>query len=240
MMTRRGLALAAAACALLRPAASWAQDQQNLDNIDWPNVFISPFGQPFRAAMSAPYPVVNWFRQADKNKDGRIDKSEFLADAEAFFKILDINGDGFLGSQEVAIYEHRIAPEILGYSIPVADNRSGARLWLTQIPGTAGGMDPGQGLDGNGEVSAQDQGPPHTIDESGQGASPYSFFQQPEPVAAADLDFNGRITKANFLRLADAHFDDLDPKELGYLTLDTLPKTRVQKVLERKHRHKAS
>ena len=76
------------------------------------------------------------------------------------------------------------------------------------------------------------------IDESKTGASPFGFFDSPEPVTAADLNFNGRITKANFLRLANVHFDTLDPKGVGYLTLAGLPKTPVQLVLERQRARK--
>ena len=76
---------------------------------------------------------------------------------------------------------------------------------------------------------------PHSIDESRNGASPFSFFDQPEPVTAADLDFTGVIRKKNFLRLAEVHFKSLDRKELGYLTLAGLPKTHVQELQERAH-----
>ena len=68
------------------------------------------------------------------------------------------------------------------------------------------------------------------------GAAPFSFLDIPEPLAAADVDFSGVITKANFLKLADRRFDKLDPDQLGYLTLAKLPKTYVQKKLEHANR----
>jgi hypothetical protein len=248
MITRRKLAIWVAAGAiplatgLGSPRIASAQDPENAK--DWPNVFISPFGQPFRAKDGAPYPVVNWFKQADKNADGKIDHAEFLADAAFFFDALDVNKDGVLDNLEVQRYEQRIAPEILGFRVAVADGRSrrpgglyGGRLWLTQGGGPASGgvmgvLPPGAAPDPSGPKI------PHSIDESRNGASPFSFFDQPEPVTAADLDFTGYIKKKNFLRLAGVHFKTLDSKDLGYLTLDGLPKTHVQDLQEHAHKRR--
>jgi hypothetical protein len=199
-----------------------------------PNVFISPCGKPFRAHITEPYPVVVWFKAADKNGDGKLDRAEFLADAEAFFAELDVNGDGVIDNREVSRYEHNIAPEVIGYRVTLGDLRGtsglyGGRLWRAQT------------IQGNAPIAPSaepdEPRPPHDIDESGQGASPYGFFAEPEPVMAADENLNGRIRKAAFLRLAGRHFDRLDTAELGYLTLDKLPKTGIQKRVERAQRH---
>ena len=241
MITRRNLggwiAAGAAGLALDAGASRAALAQADFDDPkDWPNVFISPFGQPFRAKDGAPYPVVNWFKQADKNADGKIDHAEFMADAAFFFDALDVNKDGVLDSFEVQRYERRVAPEILGFRVAVSqlDGRAaklfGGRLWLTQ-GGPGGGTVMGA-LPPGAATEPGEKRVPHSIDESRNGASPFSFFDQPEPVTAADLDFTGYIKKKNFLRLAGVHFQSLDRKELGYLTLDGLPKTRVQEILE--------
>ena len=47
------------------------------------------------------------------------------------------------------------------------------------------------------------------------------------------MDFSGIILKANFLKLADRRFNALDHNQDGYLILAKLPKTFVQKKLER-------
>jgi len=250
MITRRYLAMAFAAGAaplvLGLGAAGIAGAQTDADDPkDWPNVFISPFGQPFRAKDGAPYPVADWFKQADKNADGKVDRAEFLADASGFFDALDVNKDGALDSFEVQRYERRIAPEILGFRVKVAEAARrraaglyGGRLWLAQMGGPgAGGVMGALPPDAGPDPS---EGPkvPHSIDESSNGASPFSFFDQPEPVTAADIDFTGYIKKKNFLRLASVHFQSLDRKELGYLTLEGLPKTRVQLILERGQKHR--
>ena len=213
------------------------------DDIDGLNVFISPCGQPFRAPKGAPYPVAAWFKQADTNGDGKIDHAEFLADAAAFFKILDRNGDGIISAQEVAYYERRVCPEIIGLTYEVGAlspsrfrrfERGGARIWPAQF--RADGLDqvPSRSVDTNVEPLGKQRTLP--IDESKQGASPFSFFDEPEPVATADLDFNGKITKANFLRLADIHFTTLDPDGTGFLTPKHLPKTAAQLRIEHPHR----
>ena len=234
------IAAGTAAAGLAGAGVARAQDDDDVASV---NVFISPCGQPFRAPRGAPYPVVDWFKATDKNGDGKIDHAEFLADAAAFFKILDRNHDGILDTYDVAVYEHRIAPEILGFTFKVSalapagrtlPGHQGARLWLAQMMGPQSGAAPGQmGLD-------HDSPPPNIkalpLDESKQGASPFSFFDEPEPVATADMNFNGKITLANFLRLADMHFTTLDHDGAGYLTLAKLPKTQVQKLLEHQRR----
>jgi len=201
-----------------------------------PNLFISPCGEPFRAATGAPYPVADWFRQANKKGDGKLDHAEFLADADAFFKRLDINGDGALSPYEVRLYEKTMVPEILGGTVTVGQN-GGARLWLAQYGGPGGGGPHAgtQPIDPSGD---KDLTPPKPkgLDESGVGAAPYGFFQEPEPIMTADFNVNGLILKDNFLKVADMHFTQLDEAQKGYLALATLPKTAVEKLLEKSHR----
>ena len=245
----RSLVLAPAALALLGPTALLAQEDDPFHGEIPPNVFYSPSGRPYRAKPGAPYPIVDWFKAADSDADGKIEHAEFIADAMAFFKLLDRNADGVISPQEVAFYEQRIAPEVLGMRVEgtryqLLEDRP--RLWLVQgLPG--GGLGPGGGgLGPGGEPnSAIDPGrieadPDATqkakpYDASGKGASPYGFFDEPEPVTAADLNFRGLITKADFAKLADAHFTTLDRQGVGYLTLAGLPKTPVQRRLERVH-----
>jgi hypothetical protein len=208
--------------ALATRARGAASDDDDEDVV--PNTFISPCGQPFRAPQGAPYPVVDWFKSADKNADGKLDHTEFVADAAAFFTVLDLDNDGTLSRHEVALYEQRIAPEIIGRTIRTS--RFGARLWLAQMD-RPGSIDPG------GDQPSDDEPKKLPLDESLQGAAPYGLLAEPEPVLAADLDLNGLITRKNFLKLADMHFKTLDGEGRGYLTLAALPKTQVQTLLAR-------
>ena len=73
--------------------------------------FISPSGEPFRSGGPVD-PFDAWFDRVDANHDGRIDRAEFRADAEAFFRVLDTNRDGVLDGFEIAAYERSIAPEL--------------------------------------------------------------------------------------------------------------------------------
>jgi hypothetical protein len=231
-LSRRTFGLSVAA--LLAATASAPAVARDPD--DWPNVFISPMGRPYRAKMNAPYPVVNWFKAADKNADGKLDHAEFMADAAAFFDLLDLNHDGALSSYEVNVYERVVAPEILGQNVEMGDLRGGrgrpghdgARLWLAQF-GTPLGNVPVLKNDG----PKQNTTPYDVIPD---GAAPFSFFDIPEPLSAADVDFSGVITRPNFLKLADRRFDKLDQDQAGYLTLAKLPKTYVQLKLERANR----
>ena len=76
------------------------------------HLFISPAGQPFRSASGQPYPVVQWFRAADADHNGKLDKAEFKADAQAFFGVLDRNRDGMVTDSEIVFYETVLVPEL--------------------------------------------------------------------------------------------------------------------------------
>jgi hypothetical protein len=219
--------------------ASAAPASAAFDLDDLPNVFIAPMGKPFRAKDGAPYPVVDWFKAADKNGDGKLDHAEYMADAGAFFDVLDLNHDGALSSFEVEVYERRVAPEILGLKV-VGDLRGArgdgkARLWLAQYGGGVGGG-------GLGDVPVYTDGKapgderPDINEPIPEGAAPFSLLNVPEPLTAADVDFSGVIKKANFLKVADRRFNTLDRNQDGFLVLAKLPKTFVQVRLEKQNR----
>jgi hypothetical protein len=202
-----------------------------------PNVFISPAGKPYRARPAEPYPVVQWFTEADANHDGKLTREEMRADAAAFFRTLDTNHDGVIDGFEVQAYEQNVAPEILprienlrageGFdpNLDLADQRNTER----------------QGSSGGGRGGFQMRQPREVKGETGtQGAAVYSLINQPEPVAAADADFDGKITLAEFEAAADRHFEILDTKQQGYLTLAGLPKTPIQEEIEKAAKRRAA
>ncbi|MFV4201433.1 hypothetical protein ACNJPY_21055, partial [Mycobacterium tuberculosis] len=67
----------------------------------------------------------------------------------------------------------------------------------------------------------------------------FGLLNEPEPVAAADADFDGRVSLSEFLAAADRRFAALDAKHLGYLTLADLPKTPAQEAAERMAQRRA-
>lgn len=75
-------------------------------------LFVSPAGQPFRAPPGQPYPVAAWFAQADADRDGRLTRAEFRADADAWFKVVDQDGNGLLGMIEAQRWEEELVPEM--------------------------------------------------------------------------------------------------------------------------------
>ena len=206
-------AAAAALFAVSIQAPTQAQDLRPLDSV---NMFISPCGEPFTALKKEPYPIVKWFNLADANHDGKLDIDEMRADAARFFKLLDRNGDGVLDGAEISFYESRIVPEIL--APPDAALETGIiRVALQGI----GSIAPG----------AQDSGSDFHKGElnPNQGAVYYSLFREPEPVRAADRNFDYRVTLQEFLAHSDRHFKALDTTNRGYLILADLPKTDAEK-----------
>jgi hypothetical protein len=198
-------------------------------------IFISPAGQVFHALAGQPYPVARWFSQADRDHDGRITRQEFRADFEAFFGALDANHDGVIDGFELDDYEQKTAPEILSVLDrpgvdPPSTTDSDAR-----DDGQNGGIDElGGARRRRGDPGADGGARNSAAKLSVLGASAYSLMNVSEPVASADADFDGKVTLAEFLALADRRFDVLDPMGLGYLTLAGLPRTPDQVAVEGK------
>ena len=173
---RRFITLVSGSVAASLQTGAWRQATGSAADEGPPNVFFSPHGRPYRAPAGAPYPIVDWFRAADRNGDGKLDRDEFVADAAAFFSVLDLKGDGVLDAEEISFYEHRIAPEVLGMRVTVyADGRmrirpSEPRLWLAQYggdygtrEGNSGPMEGGAfGQDGQGQGPESQGGPGQT------------------------------------------------------------------------------
>ena len=175
-------------------------------------LFISPMGEPFR---DAPDNAEAWFAQADADHDGKITLVEFRADAMRFFAKLDTDRDHEIGPEEIEHYEQVIAPEtgITGGG-PIDDNFGVAQ--------PAGGPPP------EGQSGAEN--PKAKFDPAGQGATAYSYLALPEPVIAADTDFNRGVSQREFLLAAARRFALLDTNHDGVITRDELPKLRGGEV----------
>ncbi|MGZ6017359.1 MAG: hypothetical protein ACXWKO_01710 [Phenylobacterium sp.] len=208
-------------------------------------LFISPCGEPYRARAGEPYPSALWFKQADLNHDGVIDKAEFRADHAGFFDALDGNENGYLYGSEVTFYETRVVPDILGPDAVGLNaprrlpGHAGAQLYLAQLSGPGPLQRPEGGHPGDPDVigprgPSPDLGATRPQRRRMVGAAAYGFFGEAEPLTAADTNLDGRVSKAEFMAAADRRFAILDKRHDGKLTLDELPKTPAQIELERR------
>ena len=195
-------------------------------------VFSSPHGEPFRGKEGdAACPMRIWFDQADADHDGALTRGEFRNDALRFFRTLDVNSDGVIGPGELQRYERVIFPEIAfgDHPGPQAALQTGLLrvAYAGQLGGGGMGGQPGGGgggggggRHGGGKAGGDHAGQRGGDDggSSSQGAGRFGLLAEPEPVSAADLNFDGRISQAEFATRADQRFDDLDAAQTGRLT----------------------
>ena len=167
--------------------------------------FISPFGQPFRARKPDQDTMADWFHQADANGDGVLTPAEMQVDAERFFVHLDKDRNGLIEPQELVQYEWEVAPEI---QVNARWRRSSSRPPVPK-PGVRNGD---RAIDASDFVL--------------QGAGRYSLLNLPEPVAAADTNFDRAVSLAEFRNAAIERFNLLDRKHKGVLTLADLEALR--------------
>ena len=193
--------------------------------------FISPMGEPFRAHSESDDTLADWFRQADRNHDGFITPDEMVADAERFFAILDTNHDGIIDPDELDHYEWEIAPDIQ------VNSRT------KRLPGQPIVQAPEKVL---GDPQPDDHRRKRDADDMTrlglggalQGAARYGLLNIPEPVAAADTNFDRAISLEEFRQAALERFRLLDTAHQGRLTLGELEAMRSA-ILGREHRRKA-
>jgi Ca2+-binding EF-hand superfamily protein len=180
--------------------------------------FISPMGEPIPARTPNEDTHARWFSQVDRNHDGYLTPDELQADAERYFtEVLDANHDGQIDPDELVHYEWTIAPEI----------QVNSRLRRARLPGE---KPPKEDVDegGNGAGPGDHDGPGRDrkkrdfMDVGPQGAARYALLNMPEPVAAADADFNRAITLQEFKQASLDRFQLLDKKHEGRVTLAEL------------------
>lgn len=173
--------------------------------------FISPMGEPFRAHTATDDTLAIWFARADVNHDGFLTAAEMESDAVRFFARLDSDHDGEIDPDELAQYEYEVAPEIQVMSRTrrapgqraqaVVDDNDGAKQRRERTEQDLASLGLGGAL---------------------QGAARYSLLNMPEPVAAADTDFNRSITLDEFRAAAVARFLLLDTAHQGRVSLAQL------------------
>jgi hypothetical protein len=120
-----GLALASAVPVTAAPSAAQGDQAKVPDAAS--ALFVSPFGEPFRASHG----LADWFAGADGDHNGVLTLKEFTADGLRFLTVLDTDKDGRVDGFENTAYENDVAPEILPQSAAFRpgreeDDRAGA------------------------------------------------------------------------------------------------------------------
>ncbi len=190
--------------------------------------FISPMGEPFRAHSAADDTLANWFYQADRNRDGVLTPDEMQADADRFFAKLDTNHDGQIDPDELAQYEYELAPEVQVMSK------------TRRVPGQSAPKVSPSETDDQSRDRRRERGYEEfaSLGMGGalQGGARYELLNIPEPVAAADTDFNRAITRQEFRQAAIARFQLLDTARQGRLTLAQLEALPHAPSIDRKRK----
>jgi hypothetical protein len=164
-------------------------------------LFISPAGEPFREGDG----LAAWFAGADADHDGALTPAEFRDDALRFFKRLDADGDGRLDGFEVQAYEQEVAPEITRMSFDgPPEGRERRRS------GLEGAVSGGSRIRHSGGGAGR------------EGAARFGLLNIAQPVANADEDLDGKVTREEWTRVAARRFALLDKGQAGRLTLDAL------------------
>jgi Ca2+-binding EF-hand superfamily protein len=193
--------------------------------------FISPMGEPFRAHSTDDDTLAKWFYQADRNRDGVLTIDEMIADADRFFATLDTDHDGEIGPDEIANYEYEIAPDI--------QVMSRTQRAPGQPAPAAKGEDDHRHDRERMKRRTQEEEASLGIGGALQGAARYGLLNLPEPVAAADTDFNRAITLEEFRAAAIARFQLLDSAHQGRVSLAQLEALRPDPWTKRKRDDKA-
>jgi len=200
-------------------------------------MFISPFGEPFMAEPGQPWPTADWFLGADRDLDGAVVFEEFAADGRRWFETLDENRSGTLEPAELAAYEARLRLLARGPEARGAPGREGPRrgrgggarpapMALAEPPPQAGPPPGPRGPRGGRGARGGSYGP---VAEAG-------FFNLPQPVKAADVNVDQRVTGAEWAAATERWFLALDTDRDGRLTLAGLPRTPLQARVEARRR----
>jgi hypothetical protein len=199
-MRRLALTLiASASCLATQPA--WPRTL-----FDKSHVYLSLMGEPFRENASGEDPFDQWFKLADQDGDRGVSRIELRADAEAFFGLLDTNGDKVIDGDEMAQYE-QLAPGRTRAAGGGAPEVSSAR----PTPKSSAPV-------GKGQVAIATSGNVPSATRIHVADGSVNFSEVPQPVAMADLNLDRRVTLEEFLKTAGRRFTNYDVDQDGKLT----------------------
>lgn len=155
--------------------------------------FLSPMGELFRSGGNDRSPHEAWFVAADLDASGYLDLREMQQDALRFFRLLDADGSGEIGTDEITRYQTEMVPGAVGR----------------------------QAFGGNGGRAGEDRSGNRSMRvRQGGGSVGGGMTSSAHPIATADRNADGRITREEFLLAAEERWRNLDANKDGRLTLD--------------------
>lgn len=201
-------------------------------------LFLSPMGEPFRAAADQPYPSRTWFDKADADHDGKITREEFIADALHFYERLDEERWGYIDDDVIRGYETLLVPELGRMKLEAEDDPEGlavggghragsAEAALDSLPRSSTSM-PTHGGEPTGQINLA-----RRKDVRLQGAAWYGWLPYAEPLSSIRTYYGQRITRQLFEKTAGDRFDLLAGKA-GVLKYEDLPQTPAQAASARR------
>ncbi len=152
--------------------------------------------------------LIIWFHRVDTNHDGKIDHAEFVADAEHWFQVVDADHNGFAEPAETAAIHAKLMP--WDQAKEERDREEEEAMLLEQQQSAEDAARERQRRDRLGYPSDKNASP----------------RRQPgvsidlDPVMAADSNLDNRVSKDEFMAMADRHFDGLDVNHDLYLSQD--------------------
>ncbi|HVI51639.1 MAG TPA: EF-hand domain-containing protein [Candidatus Sulfotelmatobacter sp.] len=171
-------------------------------------LLFSPNGEPITGGplgqASCEDAMARWFDRLDSRQSGLLNREDFMADARAQFARMDLDHDGWITPSELSEFRAPYAP-------PPEPMRGG--------PGGGNGGPGGSGPSGgpNGGHGGPAGGGSPGGGSGGSSASRSSVTQE-DPVMAADVHLQFRVSQEDFLAQASDVFNRLDKTHKGALS----------------------
>ena len=168
-----------------------------------PAMLLSPNGEPLTGGSLGIRPCAEvmslWFDRVDGNRDGKVDRQEFMADARIQFERMDLDRDGFITSDELSLFrtpfmeQSQARPEPYPYSSEPNKGEAPSRH--------------------SRHGSKQPDMP------AGPRVSAPRMASVADPVMAADTNLDFKVSLDEFLKQAANTFDLIDADHDGVLSL---------------------